>query len=226
MNIQALTNPKNAAAYIAQQTGRQVRIERIIRELLWSSYLFSDTIAAGEYDVFATGEGQQGQGYGNVPLTWRETNLPTNGTLPQESDYIVFSVGVLIAEHKVKEETPPPVGQGRPWLLKQIAEHLVLWVDQPDYKRPFGLVEMLPAGHGITGFTVENNGSVLTNGAPAFHARLPINPPIVFRGGSTMKMKFRATGADGGLPITLLDDSSFDCWAVLDTLRITKVVTG
>lgn len=215
---QLAANPKLAAQFVSSQIGEQRRYARCTSARLYSAHLIPATAQADDYRVFNTGYGQVGQGYANG-LTWRETNIPTSGTLPSETDYIAFSVGLSVAEEKLIDAV-----NGRPFVMKDFFGHAVPWLDQPGYKHTFGVGFMLPSGSGVYGYSVENNASIMTNGVPGSGARYQFAVPIVLKGGSSMGVSIRLTGADGFTALT--NEEAFDAWVDFFCLEFQKVSIG
>lgn len=104
-------------AMVSKQIGKVLEkgqrygsFDQIRQRHFWSSYLFAgyagSQIAAGQYEIFKASPGNIGQGY-SIPLTQRETNWLGNGRVPDNQNFAIQEIGVMITR-------PPANPQGTP----------------------------------------------------------------------------------------------------------------
>lgn len=99
---------------VLKRGSRLERFDQLRSRHFWSSHLFladpnTNSIPAGDYDVFKVIPSGVGQGYPtNVPLTLRETNWLNSGRVPDNQNFVITEIGVTV-------KRPPAVdaaGQG------------------------------------------------------------------------------------------------------------------
>lgn len=77
------------------------RFDQLRQRHFWSTYLFAhgagNPIPAGQYDVFKSTPGLQGQGYpSGVTLSLRETNWRNSSRVPDNQNFAISEVGVSL----------------------------------------------------------------------------------------------------------------------------------
>ncbi len=107
--------------------GSGQRFDKIRQRHIWSAYTFhsaaggaisaAGVLAAGEYPVFVTPIGQNGQGYpGGLTLTLRDTNVPGVNRVSDNQNFAIWELGVSVLplRQDVVAALPANMAQGSP----------------------------------------------------------------------------------------------------------------
>lgn len=228
----------NRQAEHVLRTGRRfTRFDQLRQRHFWSSHMFipdvNGYIQAGNFPVFVTPAGQNGQGFpSGIQLTERETNWKSQNRVPDNQNFEITEIGVSI-------DVPTPSTTGladgavdpdelcvEPRVLYQALNNTLVSITYLTNSVPLGLCADFaqPAGAQQGQSTI--NGGVLDgtffrgNGfsAPALRRRFKI--PILLQHGETFSFTYNIprsffVGSAGGQPAAFQSSYilRFDFWA-------------
>jgi hypothetical protein len=160
---QVVTRPMLNGPQVARQSS----------SFLYSANKIATTTTTSDLDFFTVGVGATGQGFGNTPLTYTETNLQTGRRIPDQEKWGIREIGFAL-------KTSCSVADA-----KLIMDFSYLWFDKPDYRFVFGPPIFFPAGCGLAGVSDTSSTEIVSNGWPTATARVRLRTPLIMDPGET-----------------------------------------
>lgn len=230
------------------ETGQRFsRFDQLRQRHFWSTYYFAPDvngyIQAGNFPLFVTPTGQNGQGYpSGVTLTDRETNWKSSNRVPDNQNFEITEIGVSLGMitpdvFQVNPETDFPVTVGvPPQIMTEFLNNTVCMITYLTNSVPLGLcADFAQASAPHLGVYQGNKINQIqpkwmrSNGFPAPALRRRFKIPILLQHGETFSFAYNIPRAffiglstittDPGPPAVLANTgvspfvARFDFWA-------------
>jgi len=151
---------------------------------LYSTYFFPNALAVGDYDLYVTPVGQNGQGFPpGYSLTYTETNLINAQRIPDQTAYRFNEIGVYI-------DSRAPLSD-----INTLINTSNFRINKTEYNYHYGPLHLFPGGAGVAGATADaaTPTQAWSNGWPTPTARVKLGTPIELDPGETFKFTINVT---------------------------------